>query len=328
MFLQQALQVIVGLKNDINSSARMNLLRYATDDKLEALGEFYRTYRLQPKAAKVTCRITLSMAQLTATIINKGKRVTPDGVLFFALTNDVTIPAGVTFIDAEFEAVEAGTQYNDFTPGQIKNIVDPIPYVKSIENNTTSSGGTDIESDDRLRERIRLAPESFSVAGAEGAYEYWAKTADVRISDVDVSSPSPGVVMLTVLQEGGEIPSQDILDNVYAVVSPKDRRPLTDNVQVQAPTAVNYNIDFTYYILEEDKQNELNIKNAVNKAVDEFIAWQQSELGKAVNPDYLRKLVLNAGANRIVMTNPTRTIIERNTIAKAATLNVVYGGLE
>lgn len=40
----------------------------------------------------------------------------------------------------------------------------PLPFVQSVTNTTESSGGADTETDDAYRQRIRSAPESFSVA--------------------------------------------------------------------------------------------------------------------------------------------------------------------
>jgi phage-related baseplate assembly protein len=327
IFLQQETQVLVALKNDINQSARENLLRYATGSKLEAIGEFYDTYKIEAQKAKVLCRITLSAIRNVNTIVPKGTRITPDGVLFFTLLEDVTIAAAQLTSDAYYEASEAGSKYNNFTPSQIKTIVDPIPYVTTIVNLETSNGGSDVEDDDRFRERIRLAPRSFSAAGPSGAYEYFAKSADSTIKDVKITSPSPGVVKLTILLENGGIPSQEVLDKVLAECSSKDRRPLTDNVQTAAPTVQNYDVNLTYYIAKERELEENAIKSALNDAISTFISWQQSALGRAINPDYLRMLLLNAGAFRIDITTPVYTAITEDKVAKTGTITANYGGL-
>jgi len=327
IFLQQLAQVIVGLKNDINQSARQNLLRYASGDKLDAIGELYNTPRILAQKAKATIRFTLSSAQTNNIIIPAGTRVTPDGQLYFATIKALVIPAGQTYGDVVAEAAEGGEKYNGFAPGQIKTIVDPVPYVASAANTDTSAGGSDNEDDDNYRERIRLAPESFSVAGPEGAYIYWAKTADVNIADVSVSSPSPGEVQIAVLMKGGQIPTQDIIDAVTAVVSAKDKRPLTDNVQVCAPTEVSYDIDLTYYISADRQAEENALKDAIEAAIEQYNAWQSEKLGRDVNPDYLRQLMLNAGAYKIDLIAPTYAEIGQNEVAKVRTISVSYGGL-
>ncbi|SBW13031.1 Baseplate assembly protein J [uncultured Alphaproteobacteria bacterium] len=53
------------------------------------------------------------------------------------------------------------------------------------------------ESDESLRRRIQLAPESLSVAGPEGGYKYHALTAGETPVSIAVASPERGTVTLT-----------------------------------------------------------------------------------------------------------------------------------
>lgn len=350
IFLQQETPVIVGLKNEINDSARQNLIRYARGSVLDALGEFYgnRGLRLTAQKAVVTLRFTLSAVMVTDITVPKGTRATPDGAIYFATTIDLQIPAGQTTGDVSAEAADVGTQYNGYIAGQIKTIVDPVPYVASVTNTDTSAGGGDVESDDNYRARLQLLPESFSTAGPEGAYIFWAKSADSTIVDVAVDSPSAGVVRIVPLLINGGIPGQTILDSVLAATSAKDRRPLTDQVQAAAPTAVNYNITLTYYLDADQKADETTYRQAIegvnldcgaDSAIAAYTSWQQEKLGRAINPDQLRYFIqaaalYQAGAvtktavKRIALTDPVYTAITSIQVAKAVTITVTYGGLE
>ncbi len=330
MLVQNLLPVVVALKNNINDSAKQNLLRYARGEVLDAIGELRKTTRLPAQYASVILQFILSTVQASAVPVPKGTRCTPDGNLFFATTTDLVIPAGQTSGTVTAQSTEIGTAYNNFAVGTIKNIVDPVQYVASVTNTTESSGGSDIEDDNDYRERIREAPEAFSVAGPEGAYVYWAKTADNNIIDVSVTSPSAGVVKVVPLLEGGVIPEQVVLDKVAAVVSAKDKRPLTDNVQVAAPTVKTYDITHTYYIPLSRQTDEAAIRNVIEGSggvVEQFKTWQSSALGKAINPDQLRLLILTAGAFRVVIETPEYTVINSDEVAKAGTVTVTYGGL-
>ena len=330
IFLNQEVPVIVGLKNDINESAKQNLLRYASDEVLDALGEFFNVIRLSAQKAIVNLQYTLSATQGVDVIIPSGNRATPDGLLYFSTLKDLIILAGQMSGNVIAEANEGGEQYNNFTPGQIKTIVDPVAYVASVVNINTSLGGTNAETDDNFRERIRLAPESFSTAGPEGAYIYWAKTADINIADISVSSPSPGAVKVVVLMGGGDIPSQDVLNKVLAIVSAKDKRPLTDNVSTEAPTEIAYDITLTYYIDSINSAKESTIRALIESpggAVDQYIAWQYGKLDRDINPDYLRQLMLNAGASKIIITSPVYVDVGADEVAKIGTQTITYGGL-
>jgi phage-related baseplate assembly protein len=234
-------------------------------------------------------------------------------------------------VDVEAESTEGGEKYNGYAPGQIKLLVDPIPYVSSVQNIDTSSGGSDGETDDAFRERQRLAPASFSVAGPEDAYRFFAKSADVNIIDVAIISPAPNEIEIYPLMKGGELPNQDVLEKVMAEVSPRGRRPLNDLVNVLAPTEVTYEINLTYYISSEKSAEEATIRAAIegpNGAADQYEIWQCSKLGRAITPDNLISRIYAAGAYRVVVTAPVYTEIGENEVAKRiGARNLVYGGL-
>ena len=56
-----------------------------------------------------------------------------------------------------------------------------------------------MESDTDYRLRIQQAFEGLSVAGSVGAYQYHGRSADGRVADISVTSPSPACVTISVL---------------------------------------------------------------------------------------------------------------------------------
>lgn len=349
IFLQQLALILTGVKSNINDSAKQNLLRYARGDILMAIGQdFYNTEVIEPEKSSCKGIIKLVAIQNKDIFIEAGKRVTPDGTLYFIVKNSVIIPTGVIEKECELEALEAGEKYNGFVAGQIKSIVDPIPFVESIVNIDTSSGGADVEDYERYRERCRLAPESYSTAGPDKAYEYFAKSADANISDVKIISPSPGVIKIVPLLKNGEIPGQDILDKIYDKTNDKSKRPLTDKVEVDVPTIINYNIDITYFLDKEHQTEESKFRKVIegenldysDGAVREYINWQQEKLGRTINPDELRYRIQNAATytgidnksytsvRRIIVNSPSLTSIGDTEIAKVGIITLTYGGLE
>jgi len=92
------------------------------------------------------------------------------------------------------------------------------------------------ETDNRFRRRIQLAPEAFSVAGPEGAYQYHALTVAPWARDVSAVSRRPGVVRVTVLKEGADpISSLAERDAIRLHLRDEAIRPLTDVVEVMPP---------------------------------------------------------------------------------------------
>lgn len=328
IFLQSVASIIAQQRVLINDTGKQNLLAYSRGAVLDQKGADTGTERLGAQAAKTTIRFTLSAAQSQTVTIPSGTRVTPGGQLFFAVDESTDVAAGLTQIDIETTCTVSGIVGNDWQPGQINILVDPLPWIQKSENTTKSSGGTDTEGDDNYRERIHQAPESFSTAGPEGAYIYWAKAANQLIADIAVDSPAAGEIAIYVLLEGGEIPGNEILQAVLESCNNKKVRPLTDKVSALAPGQVNYDIDFTYWIGIENTTRAVAIQENVEKAVDEYKEWQQSKLGRDINPSELITRVMQAGTRRVTVTSPNYTQISRSQVAYAETVSVQYGGIE
>lgn len=248
-FVQSLVLYVVQERNNLDYALKQNLLAYAEDEFLDHKGEDVATPRLLESAAVTTMEFILEEGRVDALTIPKGTRFLV-GNIFFATDENVVVPVGQNLVQVKATCLETGEIGNGYLPGEITNLVDPIPWVKEVKNITVSSGGVEIEGDDPYAERIRIAPESFSVAGSELAYEYWAKTASQEISDVKVLNPEAGEVDIRVLLKNGELPSSEILDKVLEICSDKKIRPLTDKVSVSAPEQIPYNIDAVYWVLE------------------------------------------------------------------------------
>lgn len=320
---------LVATLNAINTAGRNNLIEYAKGDYLDAIGARWGELgaRIQAQKAFATVQFTLSAVQAIDITIPSGTRVTTaDNSLFFAVTEDLIIAIGDTTGTVMVEALATGASYNGLTTGLINKIVDPVPYVLSASNTTTSQGGADIEPDEDYRARLILVASAPSTAGSIEGYKFWTLKADSTIASVNVASPTAGAVVVTALLENGTVPDSAMLTKIEETL--ELRRPLTDSLTVQAPTAVDYAINFTYYISLSNSTQATAIQAAVTTAVSAYIAWQRAELGRDVNPDELRKLVLNAGASRMTVTTPIVASVAADKYANNTTLSVTYGGVE
>ena len=311
-----------------NKLLNMDFPQHAEGDDLDELGAARGVARLQAQYAAATLQYTLSAAQGADVTIPAGTRATPDGLHFFATTDDLVIPAGELTGAVTAEATLAGDEYNGFAIGDINQQVDLVSFVASVSNTDVSQGGAEVENDASYRDRITLSLGAYSTAGAELSYIYWAKTADSTIMDVAVYSPGAGQVVVTVLLDDGEVPGETVLERVEAALSVRSVRPLTDQVTVQAPDEMEYTIEATYYIDSTAQAEEADIQVAVEAAVDEYISWQRAALGRHVNPDALVQRMLNAGASRVVITTPEYTELQSYELAVlSGTASITYGGL-
>lgn len=330
LFLESLAYEISLLRFQIDWSAKQNLLAYASEEYLDALGALVGVERLGASAAQTTLEFTLSGVLDFSVIIPAGTQVTPDNSIYFATDYAIIIVAGLTSGQVTATCQTIGTAGNGFVAGQIDNLVDPIAYVESATNITVSLGGTETELDDRLRGRVQAAAETFAVAGPELAYVERAKAARSDIIDVSAYSPSPGQVYVHPLMEGGELPDQDALDDVAAELTDKKRRPLTDSVTVSAPTAVSYDLELTYYIETGSAALAASIQEAVAEAAGKYKDWQSAAIGRDIDPGYLIALVRSVtGVKRVAVTSPAGAVtLDHDEVAQLGTESITYGGLE
>lgn len=328
IFGEAVVAVFVSLYNEFNDKMKQRTLQYARGTVLDAIGERYGVERSAPAHATATFRFSVESAMTENIIINAGTKVTSDGTVYFATDQIAVLQAGDLYVDIPGTCTEGGAAYNGFTPGTIATLVDLIPYIAAVSNTTVSAGGDDGEpydeaGDDRFRERIRLAPATQSTAGSESGYRYFALSADPDIVDVSIDSPEANVINIYPLMAGGALPDEETLDKVLAVCSADDVRPMTDLVSAIAPTAVSYDIELHYYCTRDNEADTIKAVETDGGAIDRYNAWQTSALARDINPDQLRKLVLCPdwdsslkGADRVTITKPVFTEINKNQVAK------------
>jgi phage-related baseplate assembly protein len=358
--------ILAQVNHSIDAAGKGSLLYFATPETIEHIGYMFgeRGAKLKASFALTTIRYGLSVEQTVVTPIPKGWRTTPNNKVFFATMKTIEIPAGELYGDVEAICLTPGMAGMGFKAGEIKNMVDRSPFVASAVNLTPTSGGADIEEHENYRERLRMLPESFSTAGPDGAYEFWARTANPGIVDAKAYMPEldmgsfaeflapwgitnaagfytalfnyfrtsgtgPGNVDIACLMLDGELPSQEVKDQVYAVLSPKDRRPLTDFVHVKEPTPVEYSVDLEYWISEENATMAGSIIDSVDAAVQRFIKYQKSKLGLDIVPDLLRKMIMDCGVKRMEIHAPIFTVLKPIEVGiHNGEISVAYRGLE
>jgi len=313
----------------IDRAGKQNLLKYAYSEFLENLGVLRGVTRNAASPALVTLRFALSEVRSSPVLIPNGTRVTCGYDVFFATKESTEIPSGKASVDIQAECSAEGDIGNGFLPGEVKTLVDSVPYIKEVWNIDTSDGGADVETDASLAERIYLAPAGYSVAGPEDAYVYWVKTYNTSIGDVKVTSPSPAVVNIRFIKKNGDLPDASLIQGLQDFMEDSNIRPLTDQVVVAAPETVEYEIALTYYINYSDRNKAVAIQNSVSIAIEEYTTWQCSKIGRDINPSELCKCVVAAGAKRVTLTQPCEPVIVPETsVAKLKSISVLYGGIE
>lgn len=265
----------------IQDAAEQNLVNYARGVNLDQLGALLDVVRLPESKARTTLQFTKATGAIAlSVVVPAGTRAsTQDGEQVFETEANLTIPAGQASGSVFADCTLAGAIANNLEAGQVSTLVDLVPSIASVTNTTKTNGGAAVEGDDRFRERVKLAPNKFSVAGSYGAYLYWILTADQTISDAAILSPFRVQVDIYPLTSSG-LPTAEILDKVRDVVTASRIRPLTDNVTVLSPTAINYSLiaEVTLY----SDADVANLQDALNQAAADFATLKRSRLGQDV----------------------------------------------
>lgn len=305
------------LEGKINYYRKQNFLRYASGEALDLLGEWLGVVRLPPLPAKTTIRFTFETPHPQVIIDENIKLVAKDGRTIFKPSETVIVPADVQTFDVVYECEAAGTVGNGFVAGEINQLVSPVSYVLKAENITVSTGGTEAEDDEHLRERIRLAPWRFNTAGSKKGYIFWAMTADSSIIDVNAYSDpvnDPGKVYVYVLTKNLPVP-QAVLDKVKNILSEEDVRPLSDLVIVQAVKQVPFDVEVNLTLLPDYVPLANQILQEANKRAEEFILETKSKIGKPINPDKLiYKLMDIKGVFKVDVISPVYIEVKKDEV--------------
>lgn len=133
-----------------------------------------------------------------------------------------------------------------------------------------------------------------------------------------------GVVKIVPLLKNGRIPDAEMLEKIVQTCNASDVRPLTDKVIAAAPGIVTYDVELEYYTTPEaEAQVVAMVENSSGGAIARYNEWQQSALGRDINPDQMRRLILAPdwepnleGALRVEIIKPQYTEIKDTEVAK------------
>ena len=214
---------------------------------------------------------------------------------------------------------------NGFTAGQINTLINPIDGV-TVVNTTVPTGGAAEESDEAYRQRILLAPESFSVAGPVGASEYFARRVSPTICDVHVGNltgvdglPIGGQVRVTLLTKNG-VPSSELVSEVQVFLSGERVRPLCDTVTVNAPAVVDYMLDAELVLYTG--VNTAEVLAAAKRAWADYEAARREKLGLDIVPLDIQTTLKVSGVYNVVLKKPTLIVVKPDQWARCTSVNI------
>lgn len=308
MLLIQAISYRIHMNRiGANSAAKQNLLAFAVFPMLDYLGELVGVTRLPASNALATIQFTVVSGHPTITIPAGVRIQSLDGNAVFITLEEKIVPAGNDTAQVRAECTTAGEIGNKYAIGEISVILDPQAYVAIAGNVAITDGGADEETDDGLRERIRLAPSAFSSAGPDDAYIYFAKSASQLIIDVGITSPIPGHVHIFPLLVDAAAPSADLITAIEAKVTPKKARPMNDIVLVLPPTKSNYAIEVDVTLLNGSiGSTEIN---AITAALTLYANQRKQKLGRDAVVSQINAVSKTAAVYSVNVVSPAANVV-------------------
>ena len=180
-----------------------------------------------------------------------------------------------------------------------------------------------METDERLRRRVQLAPEAITTAGSLGSYEFWSLTASPEVKDVHVSSPTPGDVLVTVLStQGNGRPDEELLAQVFNTLDP--RRDFTARVTL-APAVINHYSVNASLTLFDGPDSELVRLNSQEKLIAHVA--DRHRLGHDITIAGLHAALWGEGVQNVHLSTPVSDLVISPGHAPYCTqINVTVGG--
>lgn len=201
-----------------------------------------------------------------------------------------------------------------------------LPRLELTPADPETGAAAVMESDAAYRQRIQLAPHSFSVAGPELAYVFHARSAHPDVADATAVSPAPGEVLVTVASTSGTgVPGAPVLAAVEAALG-DEVRPLTDQVTVQAAALVDYAIEAELWVFAGPDQ-ALILQTALD-SLDAFLLAAR-RLGRDAPRSALIAALHVANVQRVVLASPAADVIVTPAqLANPVTIDVIVAGTE
>jgi len=174
------------------------------------------------------------------------------------------------------------------------------------------------ESDDDLRNRIRLKIVGWSSSGSREAYRFHAINADTRVHDARADSPIPGLVRISILsKKNGGVVSEDLLNAVKAHIMRDDIRMLTDTVEIIACRIVPVDVVARLKLMSATPTEILEtIKNDFRRKFAEV-----AQMGERISTAWIIANLFSSGVQDVELISPTEDVFINET--ECAALNAL-----
>ena len=231
--------------------------------------------RLPAAKAAGVLRFSAPSAAVTDYEIEAGSVAMTTGGVRFETTEKATLQKGETYVDVPARAVEAGANGNAIAGAVHVMAVYPVGITR-CENPEAFSGGSDEESDEKLRERVLESYRRLPNGANAAFYEQEAlRFPNVAAAKAVGRARGIGTVDVYVSTHGGA-PEEELLGEISAALQKK--REIAVDVAVKVPTEKS--IDVEAELEAEQGWTMREITDAAQEALQAYFTGER--LGEPV----------------------------------------------
>lgn len=209
-----------------------------------------------------------------------------------------------------------------------------ITYYRTPRRISIPATDTDpavMEDDETYRQRLSIAPESWSTAGPVGAYLFWALSASEDVLDVAVYSEDEGVclaprIRVAVMSKSNNgVASAGLLATVLDKLNRDDIRPMADLLSAEPITRIDYSVEIALklktgasqaIIEEQARLRVLNYCSGRLRWVGDGEIGPVWLVGRRIRQDTIAAAAYGADPN----------VVEVNVISPASDVNPPHAG--
>ena len=267
------------------------------DEYLDKRVNEFGIYRKDGEKATGAIKVTGS----DDTFISNSTIVTSNGLEYIVL-NDIVLPnEDVLYV----EAMDIGYKYN-LPAGSTFELAEPVNGVNSLINEAAFENGSDIETDEELRERFKYIIQNPRTSGNVNDYKAWALECD-GVGRVKVYPLWNGNGTVKVLIIGNDnLPcGAEVIAEVSNHI--EEKRPIGATVTVDTPELleltfnVRIKLDSAYSLDDTELQISTVLHDYINNLEDENIIFYKalSAVGDLECVDDIVDFKINNGQENI-----------------------------
>lgn len=163
-----------------------------------------------------------------------------------------------------------------------------------------------MESDEAFLKRLMLSPEGQAKGGSIGWYLFHALSADSRVKDARIVSPSPYHITITILShEGDGAASSELISKVHEAVTGHYAFPQGDVVTVQSAEIIHYSLNATVQFYPGPASQPI-----LDKIHTDFLAYrlQSERIGHWITQSGIDAVLHQEGVYRALVESPNLPI--------------------